>query len=118
MAQVLQSPDAWDRGLEPAPAHAGPIQHRPDQRQAAVLGGQAPDHLDPAPALAEGPLQQVGVADALAVLDWQVEVSGERAQVGEQAINRPGVLGAVLGREGVRPLLGDGDRLLPRRGGR
>jgi hypothetical protein len=60
MAQVLQSPDAWDRGLEPAPAHAGPIQHRPDQRQAAVLAGQAPDHLDPAPALAEGPLQEVG----------------------------------------------------------
>src|SRR5215813_13226331 len=60
MAQVLQSPDAWDPGLEPAPAHAGPIQHRPDQRQAAVLAGQAPDHLDPAPALAEGPLQEVG----------------------------------------------------------
>ena len=80
MAQVLQSPDTWDRGLERAPAHAGPIQHRPDQRQAAVLAGQAPDLLDPAPALAEGPLQEVDVADPLAVLDRELEVGGEGAR--------------------------------------
>jgi hypothetical protein len=68
-AEVLQAANAGHRSVDPSPAYTGPVQHGPDQRQAGVLAGQPPDHLDPAPALAEGPLQEVRVADALAMLD-------------------------------------------------
>ena len=61
-----------------------------------MLARQPTDDLDPAPALAEGPLQQVAVADALAVLDREVQVGRQRAQVDEQALGRLGVASAPL----------------------
>jgi hypothetical protein len=95
-SQILKSSDAGPRGVYLAPAHAGRVQHRADQGEAGVLARQPPDHPDPAAGLAEGPLQQVGVADALAVPDREVEVGGERGQVVEQAVDGLRVAMAVL----------------------
>ena len=53
------------------PATRGPIQHRPHQRQAAPLARQPTDHLHAAAGLAEGPLDEIGVADAPPVLTWE-----------------------------------------------
>jgi hypothetical protein len=72
--EVLQPPQRLGRHGEPAPALGDAVEHRPDQRQAALLSGQPADHLDPAAGLAEGALDQVGVADALAVLAGEAQV--------------------------------------------
>src|SRR4029450_6000040 len=63
--EVLQSAQRLGGHRQPSPALGRPVQDRPHQRQAAVLAGQAADHLDAAPCLTEGPLDQVGVAGAL-----------------------------------------------------
>ena len=72
------------------------------------------NHLDPPPAFIEGPLQQVGVADALAVLDREMEVCGQRAQVRGQAIDRSRVAVAVLLPVAGLGRAGSGDRRLAR----
>src|SRR5262249_1618786 len=47
-AQVLQEPQAiWGHG-QAAPAAGGPVEHGPDQGEAAGLAGQPADDLDPA----------------------------------------------------------------------
>src|SRR5262249_16141993 len=46
--QVLQEPQAiWGHG-QAAPAAGGPVEHGPDQGEAAGLAGQPADDLDPA----------------------------------------------------------------------
>ena len=102
--KILQLADAADRGVDAPPTRAGSVQHRPDQREAGVLSGQSTDDLDPAPALAEGALQEVAVPDPLPVLLGKVEVGGQRAEVGVQAVDGARVAGAPLLREGQRPL--------------
>src|SRR5215217_8083672 len=67
-AQVLQQAQRSGGHGEAAPAAAGPVQHRPHQRQARALAGEPADDLGAPAGLAEGPLDQVGVADALPVL--------------------------------------------------
>jgi hypothetical protein len=52
-----------------------------------VLAWEMTYHLDPAPGLSEGRLQQVRVTDSLAVLDPVVETGQQRAQVGEQTVD-------------------------------
>src|SRR5215831_654938 len=52
--QVLQEPQAiWGHG-QAAPAAGSPVEHGPDQGEAAGLAGQPADDLDPAAGLAEG----------------------------------------------------------------
>jgi hypothetical protein len=63
------------------PATRGPIQYRPHQRQAARLARQPTDHLDAAAGLAEGPLDEVGVADAPPVLTWEAQMHRQAGQV-------------------------------------
>jgi hypothetical protein len=69
-AEALQPEDACHRRVEPAPADTGAIQDCPDQRQTGMVARQDSDYVELAPALAESPLQQIGVANALTVLDW------------------------------------------------
>src|SRR5215216_4719042 len=52
----------------PAGVWVTPRQHRPHQRQAGALAGQPADHLGAPAGLPEGPLDQVGVTDAVPVL--------------------------------------------------
>jgi len=81
-AEILQPSDAGDRGLESAPADAGPVQHRPDERKAAVFPRQPTGYLDPAAAFTEGSLQQVAVADALPVLAGVEErIAGDEGRI-------------------------------------
>src|SRR6266540_1600781 len=68
-------------------------------RQAALFTGQAADHLDAAAGLPEGPLDQVGVADALAVLSREQQVDGERVEVVGYTGDRGGVQRCPLGDE-------------------
>jgi hypothetical protein len=49
----------------PRPAVAGLVQHRPYQRQAGPLAGEAADDLHPPAGLAEGALDEVGVVVSL-----------------------------------------------------
>jgi hypothetical protein len=97
--QVLQPAQRLGCHGEPAPALGRPVQDRPDQRQAALLAGQAADDLDPAAGLAEGPLDQVGVADALAVLGREQQVGDECVEVVGDAGDRGGVQRLPLGDE-------------------
>jgi hypothetical protein len=94
--EVLQPPQRLGRHGEPAPALGGAVEHRPDQRQAALLSGQPADHLDPAAGLAEGALDQVGVADALAVLAGEAQVDQERVEVVGDPPDRGGDSGFQL----------------------
>src|SRR5215211_1628215 len=63
-AEVLQQPQRLGGHREAAPAAAGAVQDRPDQAQAAGLAREPADHFGPAAGLPEGPLDEVGVADA------------------------------------------------------
>src|SRR5215216_2636122 len=79
----------WGHG-KPAPALRCPVQDRPDQAEAALLTRQVVDHLDPAAGLAEGPLDEVGVPDALAVLSREQQVGTEGVEVVLEADDRRG----------------------------
>jgi hypothetical protein len=79
-----------------------------------VFARQATDHLDPPPALAEGALEQVCVTHALAVLDRKVKEGGQRAEIGDKAVDCTRVASAVLALEVGRAGIGDPDRLLAR----
>ena len=108
--EVLQPAQRLGGHGEPTPALGRPVKHRPDQRQAALLTGQAADDLDPAAGLAEGALDQVGVADALAVLGREQQVDQQRVEVVGDAGDRSGVQRCPLGDEplGSPADLGDG----------
>ena len=84
-AQVLQQPQAVGGHGQAAPAAGGPVEHGPDQGEAAGLAGEPADDLDPAAGLAEGALDEVGVPDALVVLGGEPQVGGQALAVGEQA---------------------------------
>src|SRR5450756_435564 len=56
------------RVLHSSPAFRCPVEHGPDERQAATLTGQSADDLHPATGLPESAFDEVGVADALPVL--------------------------------------------------
>lgn len=80
-SEILQQTNPLGAHGEAAPAFARAIEDGPDQRDAAVLSRQAADDLHPAARLAEGALEQIGVADAQAVGDREVEVRGERVEI-------------------------------------
>jgi hypothetical protein len=58
--------------VRPRQPRGGAVQHGPDQREAAGLAGQAADDFGAAAGLAEGPLDEVGVPDAMLVLSGEV----------------------------------------------
>src|SRR5262245_44440634 len=98
-AQVLQEPQAiWGHG-QAAPAAGGPVEHGPDQGEAAGLAGQPADDLDPAAGLAEGSLDEVGMPDALVVVRREPQVGGQALLVGEQDLGRGWVDRLVAGGE-------------------
>jgi hypothetical protein len=109
-AQVLEQPQPLGGHGQATPAVAGPVQHRPDQRQAGTLAGEPADHLGPAAGLAEGALDEVGVPDPAPMLSREPQVHHERGQVVGDAGDRCGVAGLPLGGECGGPALGGGDR--------
>jgi hypothetical protein len=89
-AQVLEAAQGGGGQGEPAPALGGPVEHGPDRRQAGLLAGKPADHLDAAAGLADGPLDQIGVADPLPVLAGEPQVGDELVEVVLSAPPRPG----------------------------
>src|SRR5215475_7184734 len=86
--QVLQEPQAiWGHG-QAASAAGGPVEHGPDQGEAAGLAGQPADDLDAAAGLAEGSLDEVGMPDALVVVRREPQVGGQALPVCEQDLGR------------------------------
>jgi hypothetical protein len=83
-AQVLQ-PQAVAGHGEAAPSAGGPVEHGPDQGDAAGLAGEPADDLGAAAGLAEGALDEVRVADAVVVLGGEVQVGGQAFAVGTGA---------------------------------
>src|SRR5437762_3294415 len=73
-AQVLEQPQAIGRHGQAAPAAGGPVQHGPDQAQAAGLAGEPADDLSAAAGLAEGPLDEVRMPDPVVVLGGEPQV--------------------------------------------
>lgn len=61
---------------EPAPAGDDEVHNRPAQRQAARLAGEAAHHLGAPADLAQGSLEQVGGAPALAQVERTDEMRG------------------------------------------
>ena len=114
-AQVLEQPDGLRCLGDTAPAPAGPVQHRPHQRQAAGLAREAADHLHPPAGLAEGALDEVGVTDPLPVLAGETQMHGEGGEVVAQAGHRLGIQLAVTVGELPGPAGGLGHRPLPGR---
>jgi hypothetical protein len=96
----------WRHG-EPTPALGRPVQHRPDQAEAALLTGQPADHLYPAASLAEGALGQVGGADALAMLGALAAVGDDQQRQPSprsvRSCRKPRQGGGRLGGPGPRP---------------
>src|SRR2546426_8137652 len=80
-AKVLEATDGPRVHVHASPSPAGPVQHRPHQRQAAPLPGQATDHLHSATGFPEGPLYEIGVADPLPMLLGKPEERSEVAEV-------------------------------------
>src|SRR5512133_2733354 len=73
-AQVLQQPQAVAGHGQATPAAGGAVQHGPDQAQAAGL--------------AEGPLDEVRMPDAVVVPGGEPQVGGQALTIGEQALHR------------------------------
>jgi hypothetical protein len=96
-AQVLEAAQGGGGHGEPAPALGGPVEHGPNRRQAGLLAGGPADPLDAAAGLAEGPLDQVGVADPLPVLAGEPQVGDELVEVVLGAGRRGRVERLVLG---------------------
>jgi len=61
------------------------IEHGPDERQAAVLAGEAAHDLGAAFDLAEGSLEQIRRSPSAAVPGWVAQVRHERVQIVGQA---------------------------------
>jgi hypothetical protein len=89
-AEVLEQAQPFGGHGEAGPAAAGPVQHRPDQRQAGGLAGQPADHLGSPSGLPEGPLDQVAVADPSPVLGRKPQVDGEGGEIVGDAGDRYG----------------------------
>src|SRR5579875_2798111 len=66
--EVLQVSQRVRRHRETPPALGCPVEDGPDETEAALLAGESADHLDSASGLPEGPLDEVGMPDALVVL--------------------------------------------------
>jgi len=64
-AKLCEQADGGNGLLHAPPAVAGPVQHRPYQRQAGPLAGEAADDLHPLAGLAEGALDEFGVVVSL-----------------------------------------------------
>jgi hypothetical protein len=87
-AQVLQQPQAVAGHGQAAPSAGGPVEHGPDQGEAAGLAGEPTDDLGAASSLAEGALDEVRVADAVVVLGGEAQVGGQAFAAGEQDLGR------------------------------
>src|SRR5215468_9351732 len=115
--QVLQEPQAiWGHG-QAAPAAGGPVEHGPDQGEAAGLAGQPADDLDAAAGLAEGSLDEVGMPDALVVVRREPQVGGQALPVCEQDLGRGWVDRLVAGGEFTDAGIDEFHQLGPGRGG-
>jgi len=95
-AQVLQVAQAVAGHGQAAPAAGGAIENGPHEGEAGGLAGEAADDLGAAAGLAEGPLDEVGVPDAMVVPGGEPQVSGEAFMVGKQAFHRRRVGRCVL----------------------
>lgn len=114
-AEVLEQPGRGRGGGQPAPAAARAVQDGPDELEARPLAGEPPDDLGPAAGLPEGPLEQVGVADALPVLAGEAQMRGELAQRRGEACDRSRLGALVPGGECLGPVGDLIDRGLPGR---
>ncbi len=94
----------------PSPASAGSVEDGPYERQAGAFAWEPVDHLDPPAGLAKGALDEVGVAEALVVLDGEEQVGEQAGQVLVQAGHGGGEPPAEAGREVGRAPAGDSDR--------
>lgn len=83
----------------PSPASAGSVEDGPYERQAGAFAWEPVDHLDPPAGLAKGALDEVGVAEALVVLDGEEQVGEQAGQVLVQAGHGGGEPPAEAGRE-------------------
>src|SRR5215218_6491233 len=96
-AEVLEEPrGGWGVG-QAAPALARAVEDCPDQPEARPFAGEPTDDLGPPAGLAEGALQQVGVADPLPVLGGEPQMHRELGERGGQAGNRGWVEVLVAG---------------------
>jgi len=80
VAQVLQQAQRSRGHGESAPAAAGSVKHRPDQRQAGALAGEPADDLHAPAGLAEGALDEVRVTNPAPVLGREPQVHRERGE--------------------------------------
>src|SRR5438477_2356750 len=62
--KLSEQADGGDSLLHAPPAAAGPVEHRPHQRQTGALAGEPTDDLHPPTRLDEGALYEVGVPNA------------------------------------------------------
>jgi hypothetical protein len=115
VTEVLKQPGGGRGVGQATPALAGAVQYRPDQLQAGALAGEPADHLGAAAGLPKGPLQQVGVADALPVLAREPQVDRQLLQGGGEAGDRGRVAGRIAGGERLGAAGGLIDRGLPGR---
>ena len=79
--EVLQVSQRVRRHRETPPALGCPVEDGPDEREAALLARQAADDLHPPSRLAEGPLDEVGMPDALMVLGGEGQEGEQRFEV-------------------------------------
>ena len=112
-AQLGQQSDGRDRLLHAPPATAGPVEHRPHQAQAGPLAGEPADDLYPTAGLAEGALDEVGVADAGMVLGREAQVGNEVLEVVLEAVDGRRVELAPLRGERPGPVAGGGLGAVP-----
>src|SRR5919106_4989059 len=81
------------------------VEHRPDQREAALLARESSDHLRPSLHLAERALEQIGRAPAFAVPQRVAHVDDERLEVVGEASRRGRIAGSFeLRDEGAESL--------------
>src|ERR1700732_531434 len=81
------------------------VEHGPDEREAALLAREPPDHLRPSLHLAERPLEQVGRAPALAVPKRVAQMGDESIEIVREASRARRIAGPLeLGDEGREPL--------------
>jgi hypothetical protein len=112
-AQVVQQAQPGVGGVHATPAAAGAIQDGPDQVEAAGFAREPADDLDAPAGLPEGALDEVGVPDALMVLDRESQVAGELLAAGKQALDGGGVKLAVCAGESIDAGLDGSDEFCP-----
>src|SRR5579863_10105889 len=82
-AEILQVTQAVAGHGQAAPAAGGAVEDCPHEGEAARLAGEPANDLGAAAGLAEGPLDEVGVPDAVVVLSGEPQVGGQPFLVGE-----------------------------------